>query len=512
MKRCVELIRVSTAGQAADDRASIPSQKTVNARTAKAHGLTIIDSIEISDVSGAAVLLTPEIQKLIVTMNDPEIHGVVAREFSRLMRPENFSDYALLQAFADSNTKLYLPEGPIDFSSKTGRLMGTIRAAIAGMERTEILERIWNAKEEKRRNGGFAQGSICLPFGVAFDSVNNAGWVYTADSQRVKEAFRLILSGDTSLVSIGRAVGVEPYNLRIILRNPIYTGWRVIDKKRDLSPAGKYKTKDGRQGDRRKIHRAPDEVIRVKVIDDPLISEADFEKVQRILDLKKQNSWRHIEGYEHRWTYNGYLNCECGALIYTKFRRTDYYVCKVRCGASYMRRDKLEPILDKLFTKRLTSPRFLKQILKTAKQRRSTGNQDRYAEQIKALEGKRQRVLDAFYDGVIDRAERESKLMEIAKSRRVLIGMAEREKPVPQVTVESLAEVFAPFMEFDLMNRNDKRQLLNTITPSIVAANYRVSGLWMALGWGDDMTPLEMAYPDAAGLTGRMWLKLDLAA
>lgn len=509
MKRCIELIRVSTAGQAADDRASIPSQKTVNARTAKAHGLTIIDSIEISDVSGAAVLLTPEIQKLIVMMNDPEIHGVVAREFSRLMRPENFSDYALLQAFADSRTLLYLPEGPIDFSSKTGRLMGTIRAAIAGMERTEILERIWNAKEEKRRNGGFAQSRICLPYGVGYSS---SGWAYTIGADSVREAYRLILSGRTSYSDVGRTVGIEPYNLRNILRNPIYAGWRVIDKKRDLSASGKYKTKDGRQGDRRKIQRAPDEVIRVKVIDEPLISESDFEKVQRILDLKKQNSWRHIEGYEHRWTYNGYLNCECGALIYTKFRRTDYYVCKVRCGASYMRRDKLEPILDKLFTKRLTSPRFLKQILKTVKQRQPTGNQERYAEQIKALEGKRQRVLDAFYDGVIDRAERESKLMEIAKNRRVLIGMAEREKPVPQVTVESLAEVFAPFMEFDLMNRNDKRQLLNTIAPSIVAANYRVSGLWMALGGGDQVNPTEMAYPDAAGLTGRIWLKLDLAA
>ena len=55
------------------------------------------------------------------------------------------------EAFADSNTILYLPEGPIDFTSKTGRLMGTIRAAIAGLERSEILERVWTAKEEKRR-------------------------------------------------------------------------------------------------------------------------------------------------------------------------------------------------------------------------------------------------------------------------------------------------------------------------------------------------------------------------
>lgn len=121
-------------------------------------------------MSGAAVLQTPEIQELIELMADPQIHGVVCREFSRLMRPENFIDYGLLQEFANTNTVLYLPEGPIDFSSKIGRFMGLLRGGVAGMERTEILERIWSAKEEKRRAGGFAQSRNCLPFGVDYSS------------------------------------------------------------------------------------------------------------------------------------------------------------------------------------------------------------------------------------------------------------------------------------------------------------------------------------------------------
>jgi len=100
-KKVIELIRVSTEGQAADDRASIPAQRTVNRRTCSHFGLEIATSIEISDVSGASVLLAPEITRLIQLMQLPEIHGVVTREFSRLMRPENFSDYALLQVFVD---------------------------------------------------------------------------------------------------------------------------------------------------------------------------------------------------------------------------------------------------------------------------------------------------------------------------------------------------------------------------------------------------------------------------
>src|SRR3989338_3849097 len=171
MKKAIELARVSTEGQATEDRAGIPAQRAANRRTAEQYGLEIVKTIELSDVSGGAVLLAREIKELLRLIESPQIHGVVTKEFSRLMRPEKFTDYALLQAFADTNTVLYLPEGPIDLASKSGRLLGTIRAAIAGLERTEILERIWAAKEEKRKAGKHPQGWITLPFGVGYDTL-----------------------------------------------------------------------------------------------------------------------------------------------------------------------------------------------------------------------------------------------------------------------------------------------------------------------------------------------------
>lgn len=505
MKRAIELIRVSTESQAATDRASIPAQRAINRRTALAYGLTIVRSIEMADVSGAAVLLAPEIKELLGLMNDPEIHGVVAREFSRLMRPENFADYGLLQAFADSNTVLYLPEGPIDFASKTGRLMGTIRAAIAGMERIEILERIWSAKEEKRKNGGFAQSRRCLPFGVRYDR----NWSYTGDAERVREAFRLLLAGETSYTAIGKQVGIDPYSLRVILRNPIYTGWRVIDKKRDLSPAGKYATKNGRQGDRKKIKRAPEDVIRVKVINEPLISEAEFRRAQRIMDLKKLNHWRLNNSNPHRFTYNGFLSCECEALLYTKYRRDDYYICKAKCGASYQRRDVLDPHLDRIFAKCLTSPSFLKRHIMPAVGRKNTTCVDsaRVREQLAALMAKRQRVLDAYFEGVITGTERDSRIASVDRERIALDSILARKKPRTDLTLETLADAFAPFVEFDLLNREDKRALLNTLTPSIVVSNYEVKGMFIGLD-------RPQSNPHGYGLSQerRIWLPLHMEA
>src|SRR4029077_19910055 len=169
-KKVIELIRVSTEAQAAQDRAGIPAQRAGNQRTSTQYGLEIVRTIEFADVSGAAVIRSPEIEELVRLMESPEIHGVVAKEFSRLMRPENFADYALLQVFVDTASILYLPDGPIDFRSKSGRFLGTIRAAMAGLERTEILERVWSAKEVKRRAGKHAQSYITLPFAIGYDA------------------------------------------------------------------------------------------------------------------------------------------------------------------------------------------------------------------------------------------------------------------------------------------------------------------------------------------------------
>src|ERR1035438_3497537 len=146
-KRVIQLVRVSTEGQAADDKAGLAAQRAVTLCTAATYGLEIVRTIEMSDVSGTAVLCAPEMQELLRLIESPDIHGVVAKEFSRLMRPENFKDYELLQAFVDACTLLYLPDGPIDFSSSMGGFMGLIRAGMARIERREILARM-NRSEE----------------------------------------------------------------------------------------------------------------------------------------------------------------------------------------------------------------------------------------------------------------------------------------------------------------------------------------------------------------------------
>lgn len=506
-KKVIELIRVSTLGQADDSRASIPSQRTVNRHTAARYGLSIVRSIEMAGVSGAAVLLAPEMQEMIRLMQDSEIHGVITREFSRLMRPENFADYALLQSFVDTNTILYLPDGPIDFSSDSGMILGTVHATLGGIERKQMKKKIWAAREEKRRGGQLGGSRAILPYGVTYP------WGWTADAEKVREVFRLFLSGQTSYAVLSKILGVTMPGLRAIMRNPIYTGWRVINKKRDMTLAGLYPTKNGRQGDRRKIKRTPSEVIRVRIEQlEPLISESDFAQVQRLMDLKRQNSWRVLEGYQQRFTYNGYLNCTCGALNYTKHHRADYYICSERCGTKYMRRDRLESALGTLFTKRLTSPSFLKRhILEPLEEKRGPQNNQALLEsQLQSLEAKRKRILDGYFEGVISATEREQRIADVDREIGIISGLLSRELPAKQMDLETLSAAFAPFVQFDWLNREDKRKLLNTIAPTITVANYQIEGLWIGIDGGDNLTHKDRGSLIAS--PARFYLKLGIAA
>ncbi|HZQ23211.1 MAG TPA: recombinase family protein [Terriglobales bacterium] len=487
MQKVLEFIRVSTEGQAASDRASIPAQRAINRRTCAAFGLEIVKSIEIADVSGAMVMMAPEMQHLIQLIQDPEIHGVVAREFSRLMRPENFADFVLLQVFADSQTILYLPEGPIDFSSKTGKFMGTIRAAMAGFERTEQLERTWTAKEEKRKRGELAQSRIVLPFGVGYDAVN--GFYYKPQTELVKEAYRQFLAGNHNYNKLAKLVGVTPRGMHCILRNPIWMGWRVIDKKRDTSSAGRYQRINGRQADRRKVPRTPENIIRVRVIDQPLVTEEEFQAVQRIMDLKEKKHWRSRDDYQHRFTYNGFLTCSrCGEPVQTALSRRDYYLCRGRrnthtCSTKYMTREKLEASLDQLFSFDLSDPAFIERCIEEYNSSCGGGSNDgprRIAgltAQVQNLREKRSRVIDAFVDGTLAVSDRDRRLADLDREIAALQDALLREIPSSRPSTDDLVRLFAPLVEWEFWTREQKRQVLSAIAPDIRVADYQIQSV-----------------------------------
>ncbi|MGH9747264.1 MAG: recombinase family protein [Candidatus Acidiferrales bacterium] len=489
MKKVIELIRVSTQSQAGDDRASIPSQKAANRRTAQTYGLHIAKTIEITDVSGTAVLRAPEMQDLLRLIESPEITGVVVREFSRVMRPDNFGDYVLFQAFQDTGTLLYLPDGPLDLNSKTGKLVAGLRAIIAGNELSEIRERVWSAKEEMRRAGKNPGGDIVLPYGVGY--TREQGYFYKPEAEHVREAFRRLLSGETSYTELGKPLDFTPQGMHTLFTNPIYNGWRVYDKKRDMASNARRYCAGGRQGDRPKIRRDPDEVIRVKVITPPLVSDAEFRRVQEIVAMKTKRHWRHRPGIEHRFTYNGFLQCaECDSTVYGRNASGFYYCCRrrfspredeFRCATRYMQRDRLEGKLDGMFAEQLTDRKFITGLLSdfdTKSEAATARNRIvRLETEIKKLREKRQRILDTFFEGLLSKAERDQRLTDVDTRLRMTEEMLLREAPIPTVNLRALMTAFAPLFDWQFMNRESKRRILAATVPEIHVSNYQVRGI-----------------------------------
>ena len=380
--------------------------------------------------------------------------------------------------------------------------MGTIRAAIAGLERREIIDRMQDAKEAMRRAGKHPGGETSLPFGVGYSE--DRGWHFTADAEKVKQAFSLFLSGETSYTRISWRLNIPRTNVRFILENPIYTGWRTYTEKRNPSPLAYVARPGGRQGYRKKMKRSPDEVIRVRVLDN-LITEQDFARVQQFIELKRQKHWRSRQDAPQRYTYNGFLICgDCGNLIYTHTAKDEFYQCKSmnvrerrkralvglhRCENRYMLRKKLEPKLDVLLGKKLREPDFLRIVVDRYTEQQGlklnlpAKNDRGLAVKLEILAAKRQRVLETFFEGVINKDERDRRIGEIDSEGRVfqdlLMETAPSEKPRSLIEVQAALE---PLGECEFLERNEKRSLLQAICPEISVSRYTVKSLTINFG------------------------------
>jgi hypothetical protein len=52
-----------------------------------------------------------------------------------------------------------------------------------------------------------------------------------------------------------------------------------------------------------------------------------------------------------------------------------------------------------------------------------------------------------------------------------------RQAPAQQPTAEQLAQVFEPFIEWEFLGRDDKRQLLTVTMPEITVSAYQIVGI-----------------------------------
>jgi len=503
MIKGIGLIRVSTEEQSSERHAGVPAQRNAIQTIAQQRGIELVRTFEITDVSGSRILTAPEFQSFLYSLEDPTIKAVVTKEFSRLMRPENFSDYTILQVFVDHDVTLHLPDGPIDFSKKFDKFAALLKAGMAGLELEEIRRRMEDGKEELRKQGKHPGGNHTLPKGIAYSKERE--WYYTDDIELVKQIFRLFQSGEHNLAEIWRQTGIPRSTVANTLKNHIYTGWMIYDKKRDPSEAGYVPGPDGKQGYRKKIKREPDEIIKFELPLEPLLSEEEFQAIQTTLERRRRTVNKTRSRNKPRFTYNGFLFCpDCNAPLYTHNSGTDFfYHCSSKredCTNKYMRRDRIEPKIDSIVENRLTNPSFLSPIIDSylyhiENQNALEPSLETITAKLESLDKKRSRVLDSFYEGAITKEERDRALQTIQEEIKAY-RLIEPPTSLAQDQISAaVVRTTSVFKEWSFLSRAQKRQLLNQLLPEIFAYRYIIKGLTIRFSSPNSSLNGENAHP-----------------
>jgi site-specific DNA recombinase len=434
--RVVSLVRVSTEGQAAEGRAGLERQREVIRRTIRAKGLHCVAHHELIDVSGTAVAGHPVIKDIFRAILDGTISGVCVADLDRLYRPDEPQSFAVLQVFKDMGAKIYSGDAEYDLRTKDGMLFSSIRGAIAGFELGLIKERLHGAKEAKRRAGKCPCGPQTLPLGIGYDRKAEK-WQYTPEIGMVVELFRLF---DRERVhnycELGRRTGIHHASVRCILRNPIYTGWRVIDKKR----GAKRVSRTGKNY-RNKVARAPEEVIRTKALDG-VVTEECFARVQAEMSRTKFN---HVERLQNSKSANlgaGLLLCaRCGSPMFyicgkrQEGKRYGWVQCKANhasykqklggCSQRHLRSDHTDEAISLLATEVLRTPRHLERIIRAslAKARSTVIPMNppvSQSEQAAELARRDVRLLKAYEEGLLTLEELRTRREAIRKDKETL--------------------------------------------------------------------------------------------
>ena len=491
--RVIALLRVSTEEQAADDRAGLARQQTVINRTVAAHNLDVIRTVTLVDVSGNNVLLNAEFQGILRAIETHEIDGVVAADQDRFVRADDLASLAALDVLKKAKAKLYTGGTVHDYTTNAGIFQSHIAAIVAGLELRTIKERMQGGKEEKRLAGKCPGSSITLPRGVGYDRKAERWHYIDKEIAAVQEAFRLVdEENKTNISEIAREVGIANRTLHNLLKNPIYTGWRVYDKKRGDE---KYYSPDGEQADRKKVAR--DEPIRVQVIDEPAVSQERFDDVQRKLG-NNGTKWRSARETVEVNLGTGIAVCgHCGRRLYASSgkrkegSRIGYYSCAAnnylnrRNGVPSCPQPNIpKPVLDETLIKFAAEHLATEEIIGAlaAKLHAPTNESNRPALEKKLADigQRKKRMLDGYEAGVVDLADLKSRKAEweneAATISRLIQSEIQRNK-IREQADDSLRLLVAACIGFArLTNKAEQQNALRALFAKIAFQNEAIVG------------------------------------
>ena len=153
--KLVGYVRVSTDGQ--EDNTSLASQQERIECYCKAFDHELV-KVFVEVGSGKDMKNRPEFNKAMEMVKN-EADGIVSLKLDRIAR--NCRDVLTLveDTLQPQNKALVLLDLNVDTSTPTGKMILTMMAAVAELERAQINERTQSGRKAKAEKGGYAYGS-----------------------------------------------------------------------------------------------------------------------------------------------------------------------------------------------------------------------------------------------------------------------------------------------------------------------------------------------------------------
>lgn len=404
-------VRVSTLEQS-EHGYSIDEQTDILKSYAEIKDWSVYKTYVDGGHSGAK-LDRPALTKLLIDAKQHKFDAVLVYKLDRLSRSQKDTLYIIEDILIKNNIEFISLQENLDTASPFGKAMLGILAVFAQLEREQITERmrmgrIGRAKAGKAMSWGFD------PYGYSY--INDTYEIVPIETEIIRSMFLFYIQKGsvTALVKklnddgyIGKDIPWTYRTVKQVLENPVYIG-----KNQYLNQVF-----DGN-------HKA-------------IISEETFIKAKELMEKARRES-NNPRPFEAKYLLSGLIRCaRCDSPMMTVMNRPRkdgtrriLYRCKsykkttgsdknyhhINCDSESLAMDELEfQVLSQIEKIRRNPSKALENGLKDFTQEINL-----YTDEIKKLDGQREKLLDLYVDGALDKEKYLTRMESIEAKIQVL--------------------------------------------------------------------------------------------
>jgi DNA invertase Pin-like site-specific DNA recombinase len=482
-RKVLSLLRVSSIQQADPEKDGIPRQLRHIAEHCKKFDLHVVTEYRLDGISGAKVQYNPQFKSMIRRLTEPDIAGVVFSRMDRFFRPEHLDAYEIFKTFRKEKKLLFCDlasDDGLDVANPQDQMKIQLWGMVAAQERRNIAERNREGKEASRRKED--RKSDPLPVGVTWDETTGLFAYDPEYGKKVREAFKLVLAGSTLSAVVLKLGFTSQTGLRKILRNQWWIGNKTHLMKRE------YRDESDTVG--RKVPLKSPVIVPTNLAKKPLINPVDFERVQRILDVKVQ-TWTQRKAVGENFLGPGLLRCECGEKMYLKQgtshgigrgMKPDYYVCASKSNGrkasacQNLPAEKIEALIAWTATKYFVDESYIKNAIERNfsddNRAEFEAEVERLTKTIVALERQRDRAMvkslsDDGYDALVKKLKEDIRREQANLVKAKADLASQLTKPDIAMMATELRERYFTFTSADGWTQEDRKRVLSDTVEKI---------------------------------------------